>query len=219
MDLKVLAAVFITLFAVAVAMSQGSLKLDDLGGTLQGLEGAGDLPELLRQAEEASINNTVSGTLISGDPATFRIQTPARLRLYGGNISEVTVGTSEVRVQEDASLTVEGFRGTVELSPGNLSVDGTITGLSTPSFGFVYSSPKQFSVESSEPAIDILLLDRVPFQLSNATGSVSASGTTVQVDGGTAWFKGFTGNLSVSIPRYTLEGRFATAMVGEAEIG
>ncbi|MDY6773762.1 MAG: hypothetical protein SVS85_01055 [Candidatus Nanohaloarchaea archaeon] len=217
MDLRILAAVFITLSAVAVGMAHGNLRISDLGETFQGLEGAGGLTQMLEKAGRASPNSSVSGSLKTSERTDIDVQTPAVL-LFRSGISGVEIGGSTVKTEENASLKVKGFRGSVKVSPRNMSVQGSITGVSTPSFEFVYSSPKEFSAGSSDPDLSIRSLEGASFRLENATGTVTASGTTVQVDSERAWIQQFYGNLSIEAPDYRIEGRMGSAKLGDADL-
>ncbi|MCJ7479263.1 MAG: hypothetical protein MUP63_03755 [Candidatus Nanohaloarchaeota archaeon QJJ-7] len=219
MDMKVLAAVFITLFAVAIGMSQGNLEVGELGDKFQGFESSGNLSDLLEQADQSSLNNTVSASLSTPETVEFGAQNPVKLQITTDNTTEFAIGESTASSQAGATITLGGFRGTVENSPGNTSIDGTVKEVSTQALDLSYSSPKTFSTDYIGKELSLQNLERVTLHLPNSTGTVDSGGTTIKLDSENAWFKGFTGNVTFSDSTYDLEGRVASAELGDVNIG
>ncbi|MDY6769743.1 MAG: hypothetical protein SVU88_02100 [Candidatus Nanohaloarchaea archaeon] len=219
MDLRVLAAVFLTLLAVAVGMAQGTLDVQGIQDAAEGLKTGGDLSGLLQQAGTSAANTTITGTIVSPRTADLRIGARSRLELAVSGETAVDIGDSTLQTADDSELVVRGFTGRVHISPDNMTVTGTVTGVSTPTFDFSYGSPKKFSVHSPTPRIAVSRLERQTFRFANATGTVNAGGTSVAVDQERAWFRGFSGNLSVDGTTYELAGTVRSAALGDAEIG
>ncbi|MDY6769303.1 MAG: hypothetical protein SVW02_04315 [Candidatus Nanohaloarchaea archaeon] len=219
MDLRVLAAVFLTLFAVAIGMSQGDVSLDDVSDIASGLQTSGDLSTILQQAGKRTANTTITGELTAPDTAELEIRSRSRLELGVGPANTIHVGESTLSTAENTSLVADGFRGTVHIAPDNMTVTGSVSSIATPQFDFSYGSPKSFTVTSPVPKASIHYLETQDFKFVNATGAVTASGTRIEVEQERAWFRGFTGNLSVDGITYTLEGRIRSAVLGDATVG
>lgn len=219
MDLRVLAAVFLTLFAVAIGMSQGALDIQEVRGSLDDLRTSGDISDLLKRAGSTASNTTISGSITAAGDTELEIRSGSRLELDIRPSTTATVGDSALQTSGNTSLVVRGFRGTIHVSPDNMTVKGTTEGITTPSFDFSYSSPKKLKVGSPSPMINIMDLKKQTFDFKNATGTVTAEGTSVEVDGEQALFRGFTGNMTVEGNSYSLEGRLQSAALGDAEIG
>jgi len=234
MDIKVLAAVFITLFGIAVGMADGDLTVDDLSDldtvkerfdkSMKKIEKGGDIfdgidtgKEIFETGEPPNTSITASFTTSSatdsitldrGATVTFRGDT----RL---TINDLT--TSE----EDFEGSISGFTGRVSVGT-NTSIEGSATALSFSSLSFNTSEPKDVSVDIDAPEfVRISGIERKPLRFERVNGSFSVDGTTVSVQNDSVSLGSFSGEVSYDPAgdRFSLDGRVADARVGAANLG
>lgn len=218
MDLRVLAAVFLTLFAVAVGMAQGEIQMTDLQDTAEGLPTSTGLLDILSQAGTQVANTTVTGTITSSAATELQVHGRSRLAMQLGPTATVYAGDSTLQPGGNASIVVKGFRGTVSIGATNTTVTGSVNSISTPALDLTYPSPREFSATVATADIAFRGLSRESITVENATGTVTADETTIKVEGETATFKGFTGNLSVTGDQYEVSGAVRSAMLGDVEV-
>ncbi|MDY6766057.1 MAG: hypothetical protein SVW77_01710 [Candidatus Nanohaloarchaea archaeon] len=218
MDLRVLAAVFLTLFAVAIAMAQGNVDVTDVRESLQDLRTGVDLSSALTQGGNGSTGANLTGSISSPETVMLDIADPARLRFTAGNTTRAAVGGSTLQPSDGTTITAGGFTGEITIAPDNVSIQGTVTRIATPQLAFDYDQSAEFSTRLTRPLLTLAGLDGQSIQLGNATGTVTADATEIQVDREQAVFQEFTGNLSVDGTRYTLTGTVERAALGDAAI-
>ncbi|MFB6294660.1 MAG: hypothetical protein ABEI97_02780 [Candidatus Nanohaloarchaea archaeon] len=219
MDLRVLAAVFLTLFAVAIGMAQGNIDVADVRDGLQGLRTGVDLTDALtQQTGNTSSGTSISGTITAPGSVDLSIGAPTRLTFTVGGDAAVSVGGSTVEPAANTSITVNGFEGDIHISPDNVSITGAVTRFATDRIAFDYEEGAEFTAALTTPHLSVDGLQRQTLQFSNATGTVTADATEIQVSGDQAVLEGFTGNLSVDGTAYTLDGTVTSAALGDAQV-
>ncbi|MDY6761881.1 MAG: hypothetical protein SVY41_02435 [Candidatus Nanohaloarchaea archaeon] len=218
MDLRVLAAVFLTLFAVAIGMAQGNVDVTDVRDGLQGIRTGVDLSDALVQDENASGGAAIEGTVTSEDAVDLQIRAPARVQFTAGSDTTVVVGGSTLQPEENTSITAGGFEGNIHIAPDNVTVSGTVTRISTAQLAFDYDTGTEFSTTLETPRLTLTGMERQSLQFTNATGTVTVDATQIEVDQEQAVFNGFSGNLSVDRSAFSLVGTVQRAVLGDAQI-
>lgn len=219
MDTRVLTAVFVTLFAVAIGMQHGALSTQEFFDTLDDFRGAGDLGEVIDRTQDRTANTSVSGTLTSSDAVSVSANAPMTVSVTLANGTTARVGDSTLRSSGGSTVRFAGFTGTVTLEDDNLTVEGTARNVTTPALAFTYDAATTVSITGprSDVAMDGLTGQTLTF--ANATGDIRAGDTSISVDDELARFEHFDGNMSVSGEAYTLRGEVFAATLGDARIG
>lgn len=213
MDLRVLAAVFVTLFAIGIGMSQGDLQSRDIFGTLKGFDGT-DLSDLLQQKAERQANNSISARLENRAAVQLELGTPTSMSITLDPDTRVRTGDSTLTTSEPSRITFQRFTGSVTITGRNVSVDGTARDIAVGSFTFNYSSPKVVRItDGHASAYSFTGIRGQRFVFRNTSGTVTPpfeSKTGFE----TVRFESFRGNLTVPQPNtYEFEGRVFRAMV------
>lgn len=209
MDTRVLAAVFITLFAVAIGMQHGPLNVDDVMDSLDRFRGDG-LTDLLDRRSTTAANTSVTASLDSSGPVTVSVRSSDLVIALGAGTT-AAVGDSTITVDRAANVTVGGFTGTVTASPANVSVAGDATRVVVGGVAFNYSRPKAVDITGPRRTFTLTGIQGQTLTLANATGRVDypASGEFTGYERArTLVFPAFTGNLTVAGDRsYRLAGK------------
>ncbi len=219
MDFRVLTAVFLTLLAIAVGMSEGGLSSEDVLGALKDVRRP-SVDGLFDGATERPANTTVSARLDAAE-LSLEVGRPADLTLTVDAGTPVTVGDSTLTVARNGTVRFSRFTGSVAATRDNMTVAGTAREVAVGQFTFNYSSPTV--VELSGRTVSRLSVVGVTDQtlsFQDASGAVNASGTGIAVDDERAVFQGFDGNVTVDAARtIVLEGRVHRAVLGEVQVG
>ncbi|MFB6166819.1 MAG: hypothetical protein ABEJ62_00980 [Candidatus Nanohaloarchaea archaeon] len=220
MDFRVLAAVFITLFATAVGMAHGNIQVDDVTDGLKSLQGAGGgLTDLLKRAGERPSNTSIHADISSPEPFSVSLGSGSRLVVEIGPESRATVADSSISPERATEITIREFTGSLEADAANLSISGTASAVSTGVLSFNYSSLQPVNIVSPEPNVSIVGMESREVVFGNATGTVRSGETEIEVEEQKAVFRYFTGNISVIGDRYVLDGRVYRAVLGDVSIG
>lgn len=190
MDIKVLTAVFITLFGLAVGMAQGDVQVDDaedVGGILDRLSSAGlSLDGLLSFGDgiglpggggtEGPAPNTTLEASFTGEVQPFRFSTDRidELRLSGSdaamNVSRFTVGTDAFTV----SLT--NFSGTFVYNE-TVRLAGSADTIGFQDVPLRSSQREEVQLRMADlEVIEAAGFGPVSFQVSDIDGNFSAAG-------------------------------------------
>lgn len=220
MDTRVLTAVFVTLFAVAIGMQHGAFSTDQFFDSLDGLQDAGDLGDVLdRQRPDRPANTSVDARVASASTVEITANDPVTVTLALRERTDARVGDSRLRTTGNDTVRLDGFTGTVTLSGDNLSVEGTARNVTTSSLTFTYGSPVGVMVDGPRASVAMDAVTGQTLTFANATGTVTAGDTTIRVDDELARFEHFDGNISVTDETYTLRGAVFRAALGDARIG
>lgn len=214
MDLRVLVAVFITLFGIAVGMGQGQIDTSTFQEVLDSVRSAGDLGTLLEQRTTKEANITVQGSFTSPSPIDLRLTTPTTLHVTAEGGTELMFGGSTVTTRTTANLTMAAFTGTVTVDE-NVSITGTAARLDTPQFTFNASTTEPVSLQAD--TVDRVAMDDLEQQdltFRNATGHITAAGgNNIQLAEDDILLTAFTGHLTLTpgTGTYALDGKIYKA--------
>lgn len=214
MDLRVLVAVFVTLFGIAVGMGQGQIDTATIQNVLDDVRGAGDLGTLLQQRTEKDANITLQGTFTSTSPLDLSLTTPTTLHLTVGARTEIAFAGSQVTPTSTANLTIDGFTGTVTVD-GNVSIEGSASRLDTPQFTFNTSTPKPVTLTADTvERVTVDGIEQQDLRFRNTTGRITAAGgNNIQLEEDDVSLTAYTGVLTIkpATGTYTLDGRIFKA--------
>lgn len=214
MDLRVTVAVFVTLFAVAIAMQHGGLETGDVLDSFSNLR-APSLGSLFDTEAPAAANTSVEAEITSEERVVLDVASRSNLTLRPGTATTVHISDGNRPVAAGERLAISGFTGTVTFRRGNLTVDGTTTGI-----GYRFDAPKTVSLTTARNGTsEFTGLRDVTVTFANATGTVTAGGTAVELTDDTARLDYFDGNLTVQGFTYRFDGmvyrgRFGTLAAG-----
>lgn len=227
MEVKVLAAVFLTLFGVAVAMGQGEMTAEDLtdmgelmsrfqdnlqtvsdsgGGLLDSIRDRGGSSEPANTTLEASFT-------ASTDPVSIRLR--ERVDTVAVNGSDINLSVAGLTAEPDAaSIVLRNYTGRLSFD-GNVSLDGRAQVMEFEGLSFDSSSAK--SVEIYVDDATSLVVDPLPrtdFAFRQVNGRFSSDGS-FELSGGTAEMRSFTGSFEKRASNYTLDGMVNRAVLEE----
>lgn len=216
MDLRVLVAVFITLFGIAVGMGQGQIDASTFQDVLDDIRGAGDLTTLLEQRTKKEPNITLQGQFTSTSSIDLGLTTPTTLRIAADAGTELSFAGSAVTTRTASNLTIAGFTGTVTVDE-NVSIDGTATRLDTAQFTFNFSSAKPFALAAdSVERVTLDGIERQSLQFRNATGRITAAGgNNIQLEEDDVLLTAFSGTLGIepASQQYRIDGKVYQAEI------
>lgn len=226
MNLKVLTAVFITLFGISVGMSQGAFSVDDftnvsnltdgIGDTIGGLfERTGDRSDGGDGTTTVEGNKSFAGTFSTSSAVKMQLSTPVGVSFAGQ--AQVSIGG----LQTDAtSASLSNFTGDVELA-ANKSVDGAVDAITVDDSSFSADDRQDVSMDIStldELAVEEFVTDSVTFQ--NVTGSFETEAGTFEYDDEqTLEITSFSGEIIIRENEIELDGLVASASIGDTTIG
>lgn len=225
MNLKVLTAVFITLFGISVGMSQGAFSVDDftnvsnltdsVGDTIGGLfERTGDRAS---GGDETTVegNKSFAGTFSTSSAVRMQLSNPVGVSFAGQ--AQVSIGGLQTGA---ASASLSNFTGDVELA-ANRSVDGAVDAITVDDSSFSADDRQDVSMEIStldELAVEEFVTDSVTFQ--NVTGSFETEAGTFEYDNEqTLEITSFSGEIIIREDEIELDGVVASASIGDTTIG
>ncbi len=206
MDTRVLAAVFISLFAVAMGMQYGSLNVDGFMDSLDDFQGLTPTDVIDRGGGEEA-NTTVDATVSTAEPVSVTVSgTDLSLPVHPGTVATI----DDFTVNGSGTVALGGFSGTVEMTPDNVTVDGSATRVATGGLSLTSDTEKAVHIVADRDTLT-LGIDGRTVTFHNATGEVSYP------DGGTtttytrprtlafAWFNGTV--TAMGGAEYRVEGR------------
>lgn len=212
MDMKILAAVFITLAAVFVVINTGEAQPQNLRTGTSGISGiiSGLFSSPNPQAEtkvEADIKVLSRNTTmnVNGDLTVKGLE-----KYISGNVD----------IKSDKDIKFKNFEGQIFIG-NNTTIDGNVEGIT--SKGVQVAKNFRLEKEINTTQINIVEAERVgvsfgsaniDVEATNSSTSLTKSNTTVQIDS-------FTGNMTV-LPRQmelSLNGKINTLKAGSTTIG
>lgn len=212
MDMKILAAVFITLAAVFVVINTGEAQ-----------------PQNLRTGT-SGLSSIVSGLFSSPNPQA-ETKVEADIKVLSRNTTmnvngDLTVKGLEkyisgnVDIKSDKDIKFKNFEGQIFIG-NNTTIDGNVEGFT--SKGVQVAKNFRLEKEINTTQINVVEAERVgvsfgsadiDVEATNSSTSLTKSNTTVQIDS-------FTGNMTV-LPRQmelSLNGKINTLKAGSTTIG
>lgn len=219
MDLRILAAVLITLSAVGIGMSGEQVNMGTLTEWVNEFRESGDLTEIIGGSDTSQGKIPVQANLASSETVSFKVSSPAGLRLHSGSETQIFAGDSEIQLEENGPIDAHNFIGTITRSSQGVNGTGTIEGVSSSQIDIDYTGAKSFSFESSTTFLSLSGLEQHSFRLEQSSGTVNSNETEINIDGDTVWMQGFAGNITVDGNEYILTGDIDSALLGDAEIG
>lgn len=212
MDMKILAAVFITLAAVFVVINTGEAQPQNLRTGTSGISGiiSGLFSSPNPQAEtkvEADIKVLSRNTTmnVNGDLTVKGLE-----KYISGNVD----------IKSDKDIKFKNFEGQIFIG-NNTTIDGNVEGFT--SKGVQVAKNFRLEKEINTTQINVVEAERVgvsfgsadiDVEATNSSTSLTKSNTTVQIDS-------FTGNMTV-LPRQmelSLNGKINTLKAGSTTIG
>lgn len=214
MDFRVLIAVFVTLFAIAVGMANGDIDQQNVATLTDQLQGLGDLSQLLDMGFQSTkpANISLTAALTATGENTIELQRQAALSLELDDGTAVTVG--------DATLTATGgpvrftgFSGTATFDDDTVRIDGETTGVETAGASFNYTASKEVTVAAAFTEAAFTGIDSDTIRLVQVDGTVQSGGSTVQ-ESQQAVFEYFDGDITVAGGTFEVDGKVYRAVLG-----
>jgi hypothetical protein len=225
MDVKVVAAVFITLFGIAVGMADGDLqmkevpKLSNLPNVWEYIKfGDSFSPSGLFNSRKPA--NTSIEASFTADEARFdkKFSDPVeRIVVSGKGIEMDIAGFSAGSDRVEVTLT--NYTGRVTFN-GNVSLDGNVEAIDVGSLHLESKKPRGITLGVSDPTnISMQGIGGVNLDLNTTTGRFSSGDTTVRLTGSPANLKWFEGSLAKNFGsgKYRLEGKVYEAVLGAGD--
>ncbi|MDY6778148.1 MAG: hypothetical protein SVU32_05755 [Candidatus Nanohaloarchaea archaeon] len=217
MDIKVLAAVFITLFGIAMGMAQGDIQVDDLSDLAKLAERFKNIRSLGGGLPDLSGGKKAPNTSMT---ASFTGDTGYRTFSFKESVDSIQIRGDRVRLQiagltttpASVSMTLHNFTGTLGMD-GNVTVDGTVRSLEVASLPFNTSKPQDVSAVVKDPRyVRIDRMYRTNLQFRSVNGRIKSSvGVIIQLqknDTNPVVFRSFTGTFERNFTSgsYSLDG-------------
>lgn len=233
MDFRILIAVFITLFGIAIAMEGGELESDQLWDSIGSADVPDDIssfldfefgglfassePEAMPANTSFSAKLTTPGTELSIQrPATVTIQLDAETPLTVGD-TRITPGSED----ESVSMELRGFTGMFSTSE-TVELDGSIDTIDTDALSMNYSDPKQLSAEDvPADTIHVDELERQDVSFDNATGTIATGSSDISVENESASFESFKGSIDITAVddsyQYRMDGKLYQGLIQDGD--
>lgn len=227
MNLKVLTAVFITLFGISVGMSQGAFSVDDFTNVSNLTDAVGDtIGGLFERTGDRADGGGDGTTTVEGNKSfagTFSTSSAVRMQL-SNPVGVSFAGQAQVSIsglQTDASsASLSNFTGDVEIDV-NKSVDGSVDAITVDDSSFSTQDRQDVSMDIStldELAVEEFVTESVTFQ--NVTGSFETDAGTFEYDNEqTLEISSFDGEIIIREDEIELDGVVASASIGDTTIG
>jgi len=227
MEVKVLAAVFLTLFGMAVAMGQGNLSAEDLTDmgeimsrfqdNLQkiGDSGSGILDGIGGGDSDRPANTTLMASFTaSDDRRSIRLRETVDTVAVNG--SDINISVSGLNASpESASIVLRNYTGDVSFD-GNVTMSGTAEVVAFGDLSFDSESSEEIDLYVGDPAsLEIDQMPRTDLAFSGVSGRFASDGS-FELDDGTAELRSFTGVFRKQYDgNYSIDGRVHSAVLEE----
>ncbi len=228
MEVKVLAAVFLTLFGMAVAMGQGELTADDLTDmgeimsrfqdNLQkvGDSGSGILDDIGGGGGSGEPANTTLSASFTASDERRSIQMREKVDVVAVNGSDINISVSGLDASPDsASIRLRNYTGDLAFD-GNITMSGTAEVVSLDDLSFDSDSAESIELYVGDPTS--LKIDPVPgtdMAFSSVSGRFASDGS-FELGDGTAVLRSFTGSFQKRYDgNYSLDGKVYRAVLEE----
>ncbi len=212
LDYKVVAAVFVTLLAIAVGMKNPESGIGGLDIQIPGSIGeALDLGDRAIFSSDEAPNTSIEASFRSDkDSRKLDISDKSEKVRIKGRSAVVKVGGLEADVEE-IDMRFINFTGKIEFEE-NLSVTGKAESMEFNSLPFTASEPKKVSAEILDP--QVVSIDQLR---SRKMGFSKVSGSFSQLDQKPASITSFEGFFArnYSSSTYSLKGKVFEAVFGE----
>ncbi|MCJ7429090.1 MAG: hypothetical protein MUP66_01740 [Candidatus Nanohaloarchaeota archaeon QJJ-5] len=225
MNIKVLTAVFITLFGISVGMSQGALSVDDLTNVSGLTDKIGDAVSPLFERSSGDndptddtgteANKTFVGTFSTDTAVAMTITSSVQLSFEGQ--ASVDIGGLET---DTATASLTNFTGDVDLGE-NASISGDVDELVLDDSSFTADDRRSVSmtIESLESVqMDEYISDSLTFE--NVTGDFETDvGSFTYDEKRTLTIDTFEGTMTISDGEIELDGVVQAASIGDMSLG
>lgn len=225
MNIKVLTAVFITLFGISVGMSQGALSIDDLtnvsnvtdsvGDTISPIFDRGDGSGPTDNTGDMAANRSFAGTFSTGSTVSTSIDSPVQLSFDG----EATISIGGLQTDMSKAQLVN-FTGDIDLGE-NASVGGEVDELTVDDSTFTADDRQAVSMEiATLNSLTIKEFVSRSLTFENVTGAFETdSGSFTYDEEQTLAVNSFEGTLTVSDGEIELDGVVKAASIGDMTLG
>jgi hypothetical protein len=228
MEVKVLAAVFLTLFGMAVAMGQGELTADELtdmgeimsrfqdnlqkigesgSGILDGIGGGGGSSE--------PANTTLSASFTaSEDRRSIRMREKVDTVAVNGSDINISVSGLDAR-PESAYIVFRNYTGDMAFD-GNVTMSGKAEVVAFGDLSFDSDSAENVDLYVDDPvSLEVDPMPRSDMSFAGVSGRFSSDGS-FELDDGAAELRSFTGSFQKQYDgNYTLDGKVHSAVLEE----
>lgn len=228
MEVKVLAAVFLTLFGMAVAMGQGELTADDLtdmgeimsrfqdnlqkvgdsgSGILDGIGGGG--------GSSQPANTTLTASFTASDERRS-IRMREKVDTVAVNGSDIDISVSGLDASPDSAyIMLRNYTGRMAFD-GNVTMSGKAEVVAFDDLSFDSDSAESIELYVGDPvSLEIDPMPRTDMTFSGVSGRFSSDGS-FELDDGTAQLRSFTGSFEKHYDgNYSLDGKVYSAVLEE----
>lgn len=219
MDLRVMAAVLITLFIVGIGTSGQDLSLKNLPDFSNITRSIGDT---FKGGFDSVKSSGDSETRISSNIVSKGNVSPI---MYEGSMRKVVIEGDEISIDlagfqtSSREIMLENFSGFVNVGE-NVSISGKVGSIDIGSKKFDSDSKRILSAISSSPSrISIKNVSKLDLTFSDAEGSLGLNSQQINIDSAPLSFEGFYGMFEKSFAddSYILEGSVKKGVVGVGE--
>ncbi|MCJ7450613.1 MAG: hypothetical protein MUP58_02630 [Candidatus Nanohaloarchaeota archaeon QJJ-9] len=224
MDLKVVAAVFITLYGIAIGMAQGNLTTSDLA----------DINTLYEMFQESlrSIGEGTGGFFSSTKPAnttigaSFQYGEPMTLK-FSKKVPKVHIKGENARLKvsglysniSNLDVRFNNYTGELDFN-GNITLDGEFEKVDFGSLPFQADKQQEVKLVVDNPSL--LSASKIPnrkFELSSISGVFSSQGKNISLNEDSVKVTSFTGEFgkNFSSGEIFMDGKVFEAELGEGE--
>lgn len=219
LDYKVVAAVFVTLLAVAIGMKDSSSGIGGLDIDIP--DSVGDILNLKDRAAIFSSgetpNTSIESSFSSGeDIEKLSISDKADVVHIKGKDALIEIGGLEADV-EGVDMVFANFTGKIKLE-GNLTLNGKAESMEFNALPFTASEPKKVSATVTDPVfVSVDKLRSRSMEFEEVSGSFSSGGTTITLDKEPTSITSFEGVFArnYSSEKYSMNGKVFEAVFGE----
>ncbi len=192
-DWKIVLAVFITLWGIAIGMAHGAINVSEFNaGNLNiGNLGISDFFGIFSGKSEIPLTTYFTTSEFPTTTKFFRFPISAMKLTYNPKNGKVLVRGSEIYTTSgNITLNIENFQGLITFGD-SLNINGYAGALK---FGDIFLKNAKISTKDlTAEKLEISGFPKVSFTFDSIKGNISSSGTNIFVEGKPVSIKGFEG--------------------------
>lgn len=229
MELRVLVAVFVTLFGIAVGMAGGDVEGDRLLDRLSEMDDTTDLTDLnpgmffdgefdfFGDDTPPEATHPVTAELVTEEQLEVAVDYPATVTVRPGMDADIQVADAAVSQQSSDPVRLHGFTGTL-LFGEQLTVSGTTGAVATTPLTMNYTSQKEVTLSTTN-ASGRMAVTGQDISFGAVSGKIGVESTEINLAQDKARFVGFDGDIQFNQTtdryRFAFDGAVAKAVFRE----
>lgn len=226
MELRVLVAVFVTLFGIAVGMAGGDVEGDRLLNQLSDMDKMTELDpgtlmnngfKLFNKDTPPEATHPLTADLVASETTTIGVTFPATVTVTPGKNADIRLADATVSQLNEQSVQLHDFTGTLTFGD-TVTIDGKTGAVATAPMTMNYSDRKEVMLTTVNASGRMTVVGQ-DIAFDAVSGKVDVQGTEINLAQDKAQFTGLEGaiqfNATVDEHRYRFDGAVASATFRE----